>query len=112
MSFCALDLFLFFVFWGVDAHPNVPADWSLGRQTSDIRDGKIRPIHDGRQRVDACRDLCISIFRTTTVSTSMTLYDKAGTLPHQRLLFLAFFIAFAIKVPTISVSHVASRRAR
>ena len=29
----------------------------------------------------------------------MALNAKAGTLPHQRLLFLAFFIAFAIKVP-------------
>ena len=96
--FCALDLFLFFVFWEAML---IPMYFLIG-------------IWGGQQRIYAT----IKFVLYTMVGSALmlvgilylysqndnsfdllTLYDKAGALPHQKLLFLAFFIAFAIKVP-------------
>ncbi len=94
--FCALDLFLFFVFWEAML---IPMYFLIG-------------IWGGQQRIYAT----IKFVLYTMVGSALmlvgilylyqqngnsfnllTLYD--ADLEHQKLLFLAFFIAFAIKVP-------------
>ena len=96
--FCALDLFLFFVFW---ESMLIPMYFLIG-------------IWGGQQRIYATIKFVLYTmvgsalmlvgilylyFQNDNSFNLLTLYDKAGSLPHQGLLFLAFFIAFAIKVP-------------
>jgi NADH-quinone oxidoreductase subunit M len=96
--FCALDLFLFFVFWEAML---IPMYLLIG-------------IWGGRRRIYATIKFVLYTmagsalmlvgilylyFQNDNSFDLMTLYDKAGSLTHQRLLFLGFFIAFAIKVP-------------
>jgi NADH-quinone oxidoreductase subunit M len=96
--FCALDLFLFFVFW---ESMLIPMYLLIG-------------VWGGKRRIYATVKFVLYTmagsalmlvgilylyFQNDNSFDLMTLYDKAGALPHQRLLFLAFFIAFAIKVP-------------
>jgi NADH-quinone oxidoreductase subunit M len=96
--FCALDLFLFFVFW---ESMLIPMYLLIG-------------VWGGKRRIYATVKFVLYTmagsalmlvgilylyFQNDNSFNLMTLYDKAGALPHQRLLFLAFFIAFAIKVP-------------
>ena len=96
--FCALDLFLFFVFW---ESMLIPMYLLIG-------------VWGGKRRIYATVKFVLYTmagsalmlvgilylyFQNDNSFDLMTLYDKAGVLPHQRLLFLAFFIAFAIKVP-------------
>ncbi|MCH8291241.1 NADH-quinone oxidoreductase subunit M [Candidatus Poribacteria bacterium] len=96
--FCALDLFLFFVFWEAML---IPMYLLIG-------------VWGGRRRIYATYKfvlytmagsalMLVAIlylyFQNDNSFNLMTLYEKAGSLPNQKLLFLAFFIAFAIKVP-------------
>ena len=96
--FCALDLFLFFVFW---ESMLIPMYLLIG-------------VWGGTRRIYATVKFVLYTmagsalmlvgilylyFQNDNSFDLLTLYDKAGTLPHQRLLFLAFFVAFAIKVP-------------
>lgn len=96
--FCALDLFLFFVFW---ESMLIPMYLLIG-------------VWGGKRRIYATVKFVLYTmagsalmlvgilylyFQNDNSFDLMTLYDKAATLTHQRLLFLAFFIAFAIKVP-------------
>jgi NADH-quinone oxidoreductase subunit M len=96
--FCSLDLFLFFVFWEAML---IPMYFLIG-------------IWGGERRIYATFKFVLYTmvgsalmlvgilylyFQNDNSFNLMTLYDKAGSLPHQNLLFLAFFIAFAIKVP-------------
>jgi NADH-quinone oxidoreductase subunit M len=96
--FCALDLFLFYVFWEVML---IPMYLLIG-------------IWGGHRRIYATVKFVLYTmagsalmlvgilylyFQNDNSFDLMTLYGKVGTLPHQKLLFLAFFIAFAIKIP-------------
>ncbi|MFB3040696.1 MAG: NuoM family protein, partial [Candidatus Poribacteria bacterium] len=96
--FCALDLFLFFVFWEAML---IPMYLLIG-------------VWGGRRRIYATYKfvlytmagsalMLVAIlylyFQNDNSFNLMTLYEKGGSLPNQKLLFLAFFIAFAIKVP-------------
>ena len=96
--FCALDLFLFFVFW---ESMLIPMYLLIG-------------VWGGKRRIYATVKFVLYTmagsalmlvgilylyFQNDNSFDLMTLYDKAGSLAHQRLLFLGFFIAFAIKVP-------------
>lgn len=96
--FCALDLFLFFVFW---ESMLIPMYLLIG-------------VWGGKRRIYATVKFVLYTmagsalmlvgilylyFQNDNSFDLMTLYDKAGSLTHQRLLFLGFFIAFAIKVP-------------
>ncbi|MBI1924853.1 NADH-quinone oxidoreductase subunit M [Candidatus Poribacteria bacterium] len=94
--FCALDLFLFYVFWEAML---IPMYFLIG-------------IWGGHRRIYATIKFVLYTmagsalmlvgilylyFQNGNSFDLMTLYGRA--LPHQHLLFLAFFIAFAIKVP-------------
>ena len=96
--FCALDLFLFFVFW---ESMLIPMYLLIG-------------VWGGKRRIYATVKFVLYTmagsalmlvgilylyFQNDNSFDLMTLYDKAESLTHQRLLFLGFFIAFAIKVP-------------
>ena len=96
--FCALDLFLFFVFWEAML---IPMYLLIG-------------VWGGRRRIYATYKFVLYTmagsalmlvgilylyFQNDNSFNLMTLYEKGGSLPNQKLLFLAFFIAFAIKVP-------------
>ncbi len=94
--FCALDLFLFYVFWEAML---IPMYFLIG-------------IWGGNRRIYATIKFVLYTmagsalmlvgilylyFQNGNSFDLMTLYGRA--LPHQNLLFLSFFIAFAIKVP-------------
>ena len=94
--FCALDLFLFFVFWEAML---IPMYLLIG-------------IWGGHRRIYATIKFVLYTmagsalmlvgilylyFQNDNSFNLMTLYGRS--LSHQNLLFLAFFIAFAIKVP-------------
>ena len=96
--FCALDLFLFFVFW---ESMLIPMYFLIG-------------IWGGERRIYATVKFVLYTmagsalmlvgiltlyFQNDNSFELTTLYTKAGGFEHSQLLFLAFFIAFAIKVP-------------
>ena len=114
--FCALDLFLFFVFWEVSL---VPMYFLIG-------------IWGHDRRIYAA----VKFFLYTMAGSALMLvaiiylYNQAGTFDYTKILaglqsgaislssteqlwlFLGFFIAFAIKVPLVPAAHLAARRAR
>ncbi len=115
--FCAQDLFLFYVFWEVSL---VPMYFLIG-------------IWGHERRIYAA----VKFFLYTMAGSVLMLvaiiylYNQAGTFDYaddpghaakrhawrsrpaeQMLLFLAFFVAFAIKVPHLPAAHLAARRAR
>ena len=87
------------------AGPDVLPDRHLGPRPAHLRRREVLPVHHGRLGADAGRRSSIS----TTRPARSTIVDilgqlQSGTLTlelaaEQLLLFLAFFIAFAIKVP-------------
>lgn len=96
--FCALDLFLFFVFW---ESMLIPMYFLIG-------------IWGGERRIYATVKFVLYTmagsalmlvgiltlyFQNDNSFELTTLYAKIGGFEHSQLLFLAFFIAFAIKVP-------------
>ena len=96
--FCALDLFLFFVFWEAML---IPMYFLIG-------------IWGGQRRIYATVKFVLYTmagsalmlvgilylyFQNDNSFALLPLYEKAGTFTHANLLFLAFFIAFAIKCP-------------
>ena len=97
--FCAMDLFLFFVFW---ESMLIPMYFLIG-------------IWGGAQRIYATIKFVLYTMGGSALMlvgilalyfqngddgfALLPLYEKAGGFTHANLLFLAFFIAFAIKVP-------------
>jgi NADH-quinone oxidoreductase subunit M len=96
--FCALDLFLFYVFWEAML---IPMYFLIG-------------VWGGHRRIYATVKFVLYTmagsalmlvgilylyFQNNNSFDLMTLFARTEPLPHQNLLFLAFFIAFAIKVP-------------
>ena len=90
---------------GRDAHPDVLPHRDLGLRAAHLRGDQVHPLHDGRQRPDARRDHRPRATRTqsatgqrraSTCSTSTTLHLS---WPMEKWFFLAFALAFAIKVP-------------
>ena len=96
--FCALDLFLFFVFW---ESMLIPMYFLIG-------------VWGGERRIYATVKFVLYTmagsalmlvgilylyFQNDNSFALTTLYEKTGGFAHSHLLFLAFFIAFAIKVP-------------
>ncbi len=98
--FCALDLFLFFVFW---ESMLIPMYFLIG-------------IWGGERRIYATVKFVLYTmtgsalmlvgilylyFQNDNSFALLTLYERAQSIPfqHAELLFFAFFIAFAIKVP-------------
>ena len=94
--FCSLDLFLFFVFW---ESMLIPMYFLIG-------------IWGGERRIYATIKFVLYTMAGSALmlvgilalyfehgSNLVTLIEAGGTFTHSSLLFLAFFIAFAIKVP-------------
>ena len=94
--FCSLDLFLFFVFW---ESMLIPMYFLIG-------------IWGGERRIYATIKFVLYTMAGSALmlvgilalyfehgSNLVTLIEVDGTFTHDNLLFLAFFIAFAIKVP-------------
>ena len=94
--FCSLDLFLFFVFW---ESMLIPMYFLIG-------------IWGGERRIYATIKFVLYTMAGSALmlvgilalyfehgSNLVTLIEAGGTFTHYNLLFLAFFIAFAIKVP-------------
>ncbi len=94
--FCSLDLFLFFVFW---ESMLIPMYFLIG-------------IWGGERRIYATIKFVLYTMAGSALmlvgilalyfehgSNLVTLIEEGGTFTHDNLLFLAFFIAFAIKVP-------------
>ena len=54
--FVALDLFLFYVFWEIMPHPDVPGHRHLGRTAAHLRDDQVRALHPRRVAAHARRD--------------------------------------------------------
>ena len=103
--FVALDLFLFYVFWEAMLIPMYLIIGIWGGPQPRVRRGQVRPLHAGRLAPDAGRHPGPVLparrrHRRPTPSTCPLLAQFV--LPRrqaQNLLFLAFALAFAIKVP-------------
>jgi hypothetical protein len=54
--FCALDFFLFFVFWEVSLVPDVLSDRHLGPRAPHLLRRQVLPLHHGRIDADAGGD--------------------------------------------------------
>ena len=103
--FVALDLFLFYVFWEAMLVPMYFIIGIWGGAAPRLRRGQVLPVHDGRLAADAGGDPRPLLparsghrhlhLRPARCSRSFVL--PAGR--DQDLLFLAFALAFAIKVP-------------
>ena len=103
--FVSLDLFLFYVFWDAMLIPMYFLIGIWGYDQPRLRGGQVHPLHDGRQRADAGRHHRAGgaaphrrpASTASTSPSSTALADRARDL--QLWLFLAFALAFAIKVP-------------
>ena len=103
--FVSLDLFLFYVFWEAML---IPMYFLIGIWGYDRRiyaADEVHPVHDGRQRADAGRASSASRTSTAPRPARIQLRSAASctTLRRSRRrrswFFLAFAVAFAIKVP-------------
>ena len=103
--FVALDLFLFYVFWEISLVPDVLPDRHLGPRPPHLRRRQVLPVHLGRFGADAGRHhLSLQPGRHVRLRrrSSSQLAERPPGLrrrSEEMLLFLAFFVAFAIKVP-------------
>ena len=102
-AFVALDLLLFFLFFEALLVPDVPADRRVGRASG----ASTRPSSSSSSRWPARRSCssrscsCTSSWTAPRRSTTARSMDAAAGVPvtTARWLFLAFFVAFAVKVP-------------
>ncbi len=102
--FISLDLFLFYVFWDAMLDPDVLPHRDLGLRPAHLRGRQVHPVHDGGQRPDAHRHHLDRLLppggrwacRASTWPTSPRSTFRTAL---QTWLFLAFAVAFAIKVP-------------
>jgi NADH-quinone oxidoreductase subunit M len=95
--FAALDAAAVLRVLGSDADPDVHHHRRLGRPAARLRDDQVLPVHAHRLAADAGRaDLPVLKSGTTT---SAALQRMPLTLTEQTFIFLAFFAAFAVKVP-------------
>ena len=105
--FLALDLFLFYVFWEDRAGADVPDHRHLGRAQPHLRDDQVRALHAGRVAADAGghpgHGVRLRLRPRRRLHGRLRLRDScaASASPRRSRLgaFLAFFLAFAIKVP-------------
>ena len=102
--FLALDLFLFYVFWEAMLIPMYLLIGVWGGAAAHLRRGQVLPLHHGRQRADAGRDP-LALLHAEGADRRADLRRSTPSTPcrcapaTQIWLFLAFALAFAIKVP-------------
>ena len=108
--FCALDFFLFFIFWEAMLLPMLLSHRYLGRAGQSLRRDQVLPLHPGRIRRHASGDagdvflLRAAYFRSYRLAALHPFAGKTLTLFHtdyalDKLMWIALFIGFAIKVP-------------
>ena len=103
--FVSLDLFLFFVFWEAMLIPMYLIIGVWGGPQPRLRRREVHPLHDGRLGPHAGRDPgpLLSARRAPPGSTPSTSRPSRASCCRrgsaQNLMFLAFALAFAIKVP-------------
>ena len=104
-SFLALDLLLFFVFFEAMLVPMYLLIGGWGGERRDLRGREVLPLHDGGLGLPAGGDpgpvLAVGPFLGHGTFDLRQLTVVAGLLSTgaARWLFLAFFVAFAVKVP-------------
>ena len=115
--FLALDLFVFFVMFEVDAGADVLPDRRLGLRQPGLRLSEVLRVHHGRLRLPAGRHLVARLPRrtraaATSASTSSTSPGgpRRSARPTSASSFCAFVVAFAVKSPAVPVPHLAARR--
>ena len=105
--FLALDLFLFYIFWEIVLVPMYLIIGIWGGAEPHLRDDEVRPLHARRLAADAGGDPGHGVHATRPATGTwdgafdlLTLARRsASTRTLQLLCFVAFFLAFAIKVP-------------
>ena len=102
--FVSLDLFLFYVFWDAMLIPMYFLIGIWGYDRRDLRGGEVHPLHDGRQRADAAGDSRPGLpaqrgDRRLQLRPAAALRAARSPRSVQFWFFLAFALAFAIKVP-------------
>ena len=101
--FVALDLFLFYVFWEAMLIPMYLLIGIWGGERRIYAASQVLPLHHGRQRADAGRDPLAAATRADR-RLELRHLRRSSRLPRRPgscrcWLFLAFALAFAIKVP-------------
>ena len=106
--FLALDLFLFYIFWEVVLVPMYLIIGIWGGAEPHLRHDQVRPLHARRLAADAGRDPAtafsyqsVHAARGTARSTTSRCAGFGFDTTLQFWAFLAFFLAFAIKVPML-----------
>ena len=85
--------------------PDVPDHRRLGLVAARLREPEVLPLHDGSARRSSCSRSLYLWFQTSqqfgarAASTSGRWSSSRSPRRSQRWLFVAFFIAFAVKVP-------------
>ncbi len=105
--FLGLDLILFFVFFEFVLVPMYFIILGLGSRSPSVRGAEVLPLHDGGLGVPARRPARRSRSSTRTrpatsrsISATLTAWAPGGLdSGTAKWLFMAFFAAFAVKVP-------------
>ena len=89
---------------GGQPHPDVPGHRDLGRSAPHLRDREVRDLHAGRIAAHARRDpgrgdRARQRDRQRSRSATRRCAASASPTASRRCAFIAFFLAFAIKVP-------------
>ena len=101
-TFAATDALLFYVFWEAMLVPMFIIIGIWGGAAARLRDGEVLPVHVPGLRVHARRpDLHVPAGRRATRSRRSTMLPL--TMNEQVLIFFAFLLAFAVKVPMFPV---------
>ena len=104
-SSSSLDLIVFFVFWELDARPDVLPHPGMGKRAARVRGDEVLPLHGGGLGVPARGDARARVpppGRHRRCSPSTSACSPSGTASPgttEVVLFLGFMAAFAIKAP-------------
>ena len=105
-TFLALDLLLFFLFFEALLVPMYLLIGGWGGAAAHLRRDQVLPVHDGGLGVPPGRRSCSCTRRAAPGCSATATLDSASAgaccrSTTGRWLFLAFFVAFAVKVPLV-----------
>ena len=100
--FAATDALLFYVFWEAMLVPMFIIIGVWGGAAARLRDGEVLPVHVPGLRVHARRAHLYVPRRPASYSIA-SFHDLPLTMNEQVLIFFAFLLAFAVKVPMFPV---------